>query len=81
MILIFLLNISSIFAKKGNDGNSILLENRNLYEISDQTKQGNLFRQPRFNASCDPESLEAANECEDRVFNFIIRKFPIKDFE
>ena len=67
MILIFLLNISSIFAKKGNGGNSTLSENRNSYEIQDQSKQVNLFGQPRFNTSCDHESLEAANECEDRV--------------
>ena len=71
MIWIFLLNISSIFAKKGNDRNSTLPENRNLYGISDKTTLANLFGQPRFNTSCDLESLEAANECEDRVLNFL----------
>ena len=77
MILIFLLNFSSIFAKKGNDGNSTLLGNLNLYEIQDQTKQVNLFGQPRFNTSCDLESLEAANECEDRVLDIVFQKFLI----
>ena len=67
MILIISLYISSIFAKNGNDGNSKSSENRDFLEISDKTKQFNLFAQPRFNTSCDLESLEAANECEDRV--------------
>ena len=70
MILIFLLNFSSIFAKNGYDGNSTLSENRNSLEILDKTKQVNLFGQPRFNTSCDQESLEAANECEVRVLIF-----------
>ena len=47
----------------------MLLENLYLYEIQDQTKQVNLFGQPRFNTSCDLESLQAANECEARVLN------------
>ena len=68
MILIFLLHLSSIFAKKGDAGNSTLSEN--LLEISYKTKQVNLFGQPRFNTSCDQDSLEAANECEDRVLIF-----------
>ena len=63
MTLIFLLRISSLFAKKEDGSNSILFEN----EILDQRKQGNLSGQPRFNTSCDLESLEAANECEVRV--------------
>ena len=71
MILIFFLHLSSIFAKKGNAGNSTLSENRTLFEIPDQTEQVNLFGQPRFNTSCDQESLEAANECEDRVWIFL----------
>ena len=70
MILIFLLHISSIFAKKGNGGNSTLSVSRNLLEIPNKTKQVNLFGQPRFNTSCDLQSLEAANECEARVLNF-----------
>ena len=70
MILIFLLQITSIFAKKGNDLNSTLSENPNLLKISYKTKQVNLFVQPRFNTSCDLESLEAANECEARVLIF-----------
>ena len=65
MTLIFLLRISSIFAKKEDGWNSTLFEN----EILDSKKQGNLFGQPRFNTSCDLESLEAANECEVRVLN------------
>jgi len=68
MILIFLLHISSIFAKKGNDGNSTHIGSRNLLEISDKTQQVNLYGQPRFNTSCDLESLEAAYECEVRVY-------------
>ena len=81
MILIFLLHISSIFAKKGNAGNSTLSESRKLYEILDKTKQVNLSGQPRFNTSCDLESLEAANECEARVSIFFILKFFKEEFE
>ena len=77
MILIFLLNFSSIFAKKRNDGDSTLLGNVNWYEIQDQTQQVKLFGQPRFNTSCDLESLEAANECEARVSNIVFQKFLI----
>ena len=73
MILIFLLNFSSSFAKNGYDGNSTLSENRDLLKILDKTKQVNLFGQPRFNTSCDLESLEATNECEVRVSNFFLR--------
>ena len=80
MILIFLLHISSIFAKKENDGNSSLSENRNLYEIPVRTKHVNLFVQPRFNTSCDIESLEAAKECEAPVLNFCILKFFTSEF-
>ena len=65
MTLIFLLHISSIFAKKEDGLNTTLFEN----EILDQSQQGNFFGQPRFNSSCDLESLEAANECEARVLN------------
>ena len=68
MTLIFLLHISSILAEK-EDGRNSTLESRNFYEVQDSTKQGNLFGQPRFNTSCDLESLEAANECEVRVLN------------
>ena len=64
MTLIFLLHISSIFAKKEDGWNSTLFEK----EILDPMK-GNLFGQPRFNTSCDLESLEATNECEVRVLN------------
>ena len=63
MTLILLLHISSLFAKKEDGWNSTLFEN----EILDQGKQGNLFGQPKFNTSCDLESLEAAIECEVRV--------------
>ena len=69
MALIFLLHISSLFAKKENSGKLTLFESQNFYEIQDSTKQGNLLGQPRFNTSCDIESLEAANECEVRVLN------------
>ena len=69
MTLIFLLHISSILAKKEDGGNLSLFESRNLHEIQDGTKQENLFSQPRFNTSCDLESLEAANECEVWVLN------------
>ena len=62
MTLIFLLHISSLFAKKEDGWNSTLFDNK----IQDPRK-GNLFGQPRFNTSCDLESLEAANECEVRV--------------
>ena len=65
MTLIFLLHISSLLAKKEDRWNSTLFEN----EIQDQTKLENLFGQPKFNTSCDLESLEAANECELRVLN------------
>ena len=71
MILIFFLHISGISAKKRIDGNSNLSENGTLYEITDNKKQGNLFGQPRFNTSCDLESLEAANECEARFLNLL----------
>ena len=69
MTLIFLLFISSIFAKKEDSWNSTLVVSRNLHGIQDGTKQENLFGQPRFNTSCDLESLEAANECEVRVLD------------
>ena len=65
MTLIFLLRLSSLFAKKEDGGNLTLFEN----EILDETKQENLFGQPKFNTSCDLESLDAANECEVRVLN------------
>ena len=63
MILVFLLYLRGIFAK-----------NR-FYEISNERMgneflkkigEENYFGQPRFNASCDKESLEAATECEER---------------
>jgi len=81
MILIFSLNILSIFAKKGNDGNSTLSENGNFYEIPDKTEQVNSYGQPRFNTDCDIESLEAANECEARVLIFLwLTNMLYKDF-
>ena len=46
-----------------------LFESRNFFETQDRTKQENLLGQPRFNTSCDLESLEAANDCEVRVLN------------
>ena len=66
MILKVLLHISSIFAEKEIDDYSTLSEN-NYSKL-------NLYVQPRFNTSCDLESLEAANECEARVLNFLIQK-------
>ena len=66
MSLIVLLHISSIFAR--NDGNSTVIVSRNLLEIPDKTKPVNFFGKPRFNTSCDLESLEAAYECEARFF-------------
>ena len=62
--MIFLLLISSLFAKKEDGWNSTLFENKIL-----DPRKGNLLGQPRFNTSCDLESLEAANECEVRVLN------------
>merc|ERR1711868_227945 len=70
MILLFLLHISSIFAKKGNDGNSTVRGSRNLLEMSDKIQQVDLYGQPRFNTSCDLESLEAAYECEQYLQSF-----------
>ena len=67
MILIILIHILSISAKKRNDGHSTLSESRDLLEMSDKIKLVNFHGQPRFNTSCDLESLEAANECEARV--------------
>ena len=59
MILIFFLYLREIFANDRSDG--ILIE-----------KFGNGFidevGQPRFNASCDDVSLEAAAECEERIY-------------
>ena len=37
----------------------------------DKAGEKNYFGQPRFNASCDDESLEAAAECEERVNNLV----------
>ena len=34
----------------------------------DKVGENKYFGQPRFNASCDDESLEAATECEERVY-------------
>ena len=76
MILIFLLHITSIFAK---DRNSPDKEGRNLLEISDKTQHFILYGQPRFNTSCDLESSVAAYECEDRVLLFLIRNFSCKN--
>ena len=64
MTLVFLLRIPSLFAKREDGWNSTLFENEIL-----EPRKGNLFGQPRFNTSCDLESLEAANECEVRVLN------------
>ena len=37
----------------------------------DQAGEKNYFAKPRFNASCDDESLEAAAECEERVHHLV----------
>ena len=55
MILVFLLFLKGIFANK----------------FSEKVGQKNNFGQPRFNASCDDKSLDAADECEERT-SFLI---------
>ena len=55
MILVFLLFLKGIFANK----------------FLEKFGQKNNFGQPRFNASCDDKSLEAAAECEDRVHHLV----------
>ena len=66
MILIFLLFLREIFANNRYDGIST-----ETFEIGFMDKGGEkkYFGQPRFNASCDDESLEAAAECEERVYH------------
>ena len=55
MILVFLLFLKGIFANK----------------FLEKFGQRNNFGQPRFNASCDDKSLDAADECEERT-SFLI---------
>ena len=63
-----------ILANNRYDGISIeKFENRFI----DKAGEKNYFGQPRFNASCDDESLEAAAECEDRVYNLISKIYLI----
>ena len=68
MILIFLLYLRGIFAI--NRFNEISIEK---FENGFFGKNGEkkYFGQPRFNASCDDESLEAAAECEERVYHSV----------
>ena len=74
MILIFFLYSREIFANNQYNGTSIeKFENGFI----DQVDENNYFGQPRFNASCDDESLEAAAECEDRVYNLISKMYLI----
>ena len=68
MILIFFLYLREIFA---NDRyKEISIENFENGFI-DKAGEKNYFGQPRFNASCDDQSLEAAAECEERVYNLV----------
>ena len=64
MILISFLYLREILANSRE--NEISIENFEN-EFIDRVGEKNYFGQPRFNASCDDESLEAAAECEDRV--------------
>ena len=64
MILVFFLYLRGIFAN--NRYNEISNE-RMGNEFLETVGEKNYLGQPRFNASCDKESLEAATECEDRT--------------
>ena len=68
MILIFFLYLREIFAN--NQYNEFSIENFENGFI-DTVGEKNYFGQPRFNASCDDESLEAAAECEARVHHLV----------
>ena len=68
MILIFLLYLRGIFAI--NRFNEISIEKFENGFI-DKNGEKKYFGQPRFNASCDDVSLEAAAECEERVYNLV----------
>ena len=64
MILLFFLYFKEIFANDRSYGISIEKSgNRFINKVGEK----NYFGQPRFNASCDDKSLEAAAECEERV--------------
>ena len=78
MILIFLLFLRDIFANNGY--NEISIENFENGFI-DKVGEKNYFGQPRFNASCDDESLEAAAECEDRVHHLVPKFILVFDFK
>ena len=52
-----------ILANNRYDGISIEFGNG----FTDEVGEKNNFGQPRFNASCDEESLDAAAECEQRI--------------
>ena len=68
MILISFLYLREILANSRE--NEISIENFENGFI-DKVGEKSYFGQPRFNAGCDDESLEAAAECEDRVHHLV----------
>ena len=68
MILIFFLYLREILANNGFNGISIEKFGNGFI---DRAGEKNYFGQPRFNASCDDVSLEAAAECEERVYSLV----------
>ena len=68
MILVFLFFLKCIFAnKRFNEISNERMSNKFFEKVGQQ----NNFGQPRFNASCDDKSLDAADECEERT-SFLI---------
>ena len=65
MILKYFGFLTAVFSKQQpND----FLRNNHLNDNFAYFAPGNFsFIQPRFNESCDSDSLDAAKECEDRV--------------
>ena len=53
-----------------NRYNGISIENFDN-RFNDEVGEKKYFGQPRFNASCDDESLEAAAEFEERVYHLV----------
>ena len=67
MILIFFAFLNAVFAKNWANGKSeigLLTVNENFLASE------SFIGQPKFNASCDSDSLDAAVECED---SFLIK--------
>ena len=66
MIFIFFAYINAVFAKNWANEKSALdffTENGNF------SAKETFYGQPKFNSSCDSDSLDAATECEEQVFN------------